>query len=84
MTHEKTGLPFAEGLETCVDLPHTITAAIAHRAQMDSIFEIPKDKRPPRGIWEKSYRLEKWMDEVYGAGAHKRDNYTTIDLKDVE
>lgn len=69
--HEKTGLPFAKGLDACVDLPHTITAAIAIRVQIESLMEIPKDKRPPRAIWDKSWRLEQHLDHMYDSKGDK-------------
>lgn len=80
-------MPFAEGLDACVDLPHTITAAIAIRAQVDSLMEIPKERRPPRGIWDKSYRLQEFLDHMYddaGKGSKKGQTYIDIDYEDVE
>lgn len=74
LSHEKTGLPFAEGLETCVDLPHTITSAISHKAHMDSINEIPKDKRPPRYLWDKPWRLEQYIDKMYEVKDSKKES----------
>lgn len=84
MTHEKTGLPFAEGLDDCVNLPHTITSAVALRHQMNSLMEIPKDKRPPRGIWDKPFRLQEHLDHMYDSGKEKGQTYIDYDPEEVE
>lgn len=80
LVHKKTGLPFAKGLDSCVDLPHTITAAVAHSAHMESLQELPKSKRPPRGIWDKPFRLEQFIEEAFSSKEDnkKKNSYTTI------
>lgn len=84
LAHTRTGLSFAEGLESCVDLPHTITSAIAYRAQMESIQEIPKDKRPPRGIWEKQFKLDEFIDKMYGSGNNSNKGTTSVTINPEE
>lgn len=84
MTHKETGLPFAEGLEACVDLPHTITAAIMHVVRVRNIHETPKNKRPPYGIWDKSYRLEQYMDHVWDTKKEQGQTYAEYNDEDVE
>ena len=31
-------------------------------------MELPKDKRPPRSIWDKPSELEDWFDTVFSEG----------------
>jgi hypothetical protein len=88
LTHKETGLPFAEDLETCVDLPHTITAAIMHVVRIRHLQELPKNKRPPYGIWDKSWRLEEFLDHVWDApdesSKGKGKDYAEYNPEDVE
>jgi len=63
--HKSIGIPLAEGLETALDLPHTLSYAIRYREQLDSFNELPKDKRPPRNLWDKPYELTQFLDRVF-------------------
>jgi hypothetical protein len=66
----------AEGLETAVDLPHTISYAIMYRQRIDSFNELPKEKRPPRDLWDKPYRLSQFLDKIWdkdGQGKERTD-----------
>lgn len=84
---ELTGLPIAEGIKSVADLPHTITSALAYRARVNSFNELPKDKRPPRNLWDKPYRLNNFFDEVFPANAGKgttTSKYIEYNQEDVE
>ena len=65
------------------DLPHTITSAVLYRLRIDSFNELPKDKRPPRDLWSKPYKLEKYLDEVFGAPKEKTE-FIDVDEDDLE
>lgn len=69
-----------------VDLPHTITSAILYRAKLDSFNELPEDKRPPRGIWDKPYRLHEYMKKVWDVKGESNTGteYYEYNLEDVE
>jgi hypothetical protein len=51
--------------DTAYNLPHTIAYAVRKQSQIDSFFELPKKKRPPRSIWHNEYKLNKWYDNIY-------------------
>ena len=55
----------AEGLEEAIDLPYTISFCVLYRTRIDSFQNLPKDKRPPRDLWDKPFRLTKFLDEVW-------------------
>jgi len=33
--------------------------------QIDSFMELPKEKRPPKTIWDDSEKLDDWFDRVF-------------------
>lgn len=81
--HKSTGIPLAEGIETATDLPHTISFAVLYRERIDSFNELPKDKRPPRNLWDKPYALEQFLDTIWGK--NKTDTSKTyLDFEDEE
>jgi len=59
-----TGQPI---LEDCslADLPNTVSYAIMYRLRIDSFSELPKEKKPPRNLWDKPYRLSKFFDAIF-------------------
>lgn len=79
------GIPLAEGLSSVQDLPHTLTQAIMYRAKLDSFNELPKEKRPPRHLWDKSHALNEFLDHIWDTKEDKggRD-YMEYNLEDVE
>jgi hypothetical protein len=79
---KETGLPLAEGLNSVEDLPHTITFAIMYRARIDSFNSLPKDKQPPRDLWDKPHRLETFLDHVWDTGDKK--STTSSDMYEFE
>lgn len=36
-----------------------------YRGRIDSFGELPKDKRPPRDLWDKPWRLSKFLDSIW-------------------
>ena len=80
-----TGLPLAEGLDAASDLPHTITFALMYRERIDSFNNLPKDKRPPRGIWDKPYRLSQFLEDIWKSDKDKKKTeFIDIDEDDIE
>lgn len=55
----------AEGLEYAADVPHTISFAITYRNRLNMFNELPEDKRPPRNLWDKPYKLKLFLDEMF-------------------
>ena len=82
--YKAAGIPLAEGLESVADLPHTLTQAIMYRARIDSLQELPKDKQPPRNLWDKPFALSKYLDKVWDVKDSKGKEYAEFDLEDVE
>jgi hypothetical protein len=59
-------MPVVEGLPTSTEeLPAIVSFAILHRMKIDSFNELPKDKRPPRDLWDKQSKLDEFFDEVF-------------------
>lgn len=71
---KEIGLPLSEGLTAVDDLPHTISFAILYRGRIDSFGELPKDKRPPRDLWDKPWRLSNYLDNLWGDSKSKSSN----------
>lgn len=81
------GIPLAEGLDYATDLPHTVSLAITYRTRLNSFWELPKDKQPPRNLWDKPWRLSQFLDEVFdvkGGSNRKEATYIEYDIEDVE
>jgi hypothetical protein len=80
------GIPIAEGINSAMDLPHTLTQAIMYRAKLDSLLELPKDKQPPRNLWDKPHRLDQYLETVWDTDDKKGKGkeYMDIDLDDIE
>jgi len=82
---EKLRIPIIEGLEVNADeMPYTITSAILYRAKIDSFNELPKDKRPPRDLWGKPYKLEVFLDTVFDTDKKKDTEFIDFDEEDIE
>lgn len=77
---KETGLPLAEGLDAVSDLPHTISFAVMYRARINSFGNLPKDKQPPRDLWTKPFRLEKFLEDIWKTDKDK--GAETIDFDD--
>ena len=87
--HEASGIPLAEGLDSVLDLPHTISFAILYRKRIDSFNELPKDKRPPRNLWDKPHRLGEFLETIWdkkddSSNTTRSSNFYDYDLEDVE
>lgn len=67
-----------------MDLPHTLTQAIMYRAKLDSLNELPKEKQPPRNLWDKPFALDEFLDHVWDSDSDKEKSYVEVDLEDVE
>ena len=62
-----------------VDYPHTIAYCIRKQMQIDSFMELPKDKRPPKSIWDDSDELDRWFDDMYKHPGSKANLEFVID-----
>lgn len=83
--YKVAGIPLAEGISSVQDLPHTLTQAIVYRARIDSFSELPKEKRPPRNLWDKPHALNDFLDHIWDKRSNEGGkDYVDIDLEDVE
>jgi len=59
-------IPLDTKIKNIEDIPHSISYVIRKRQQIDSLSELPKDKRPPeKMIWDGSPEdMEDWIDNV--------------------
>lgn len=66
-------VPLDLELHTLRDVPYTISYVIRKRLQIDSLNELPKEKRPPDFIlWSNNPEdLETWIEEVVEDYKHK-------------
>ena len=77
-----TGLPLADGLGDCMDVPYSISLAVTYRDKINSIMELPEDKRPPRDLWDKPSRLNDFLDEVFERKKGRETTTKYIDFSD--
>lgn len=82
--HKSLGIPLAEGLETTLDLPHTISFAVKYREQIESYYNLPKDKRPPRNLWDKPHLLEQYMNDIFKTDGKDSTSTQFYDVDDEE
>jgi len=79
-----TGQPI---LEDCsiTDLPNTISYAIMYRLRIDSFSELSKEKRPPRNLWDKPYRLSRFFDAMFKtASSDNGEDFMEFNSEDIE
>lgn len=58
-----------------------------YRAKLDSLKELPKDKQPPRNLWDKPFLLNEYLDDVWDSPEEKREKsreFIEINPEDVE
>ena len=82
-----TGLPIADDIKSVDDLPHTLVTALMYRARINSFMELPKDKQPPRNLWDKPFQLKEFFEEVFETGGEskpKSRSFLEFDMEDVE
>ena len=79
-THKETGIPFVEDIEVTSDLPHTISYTVIYTSKLSSFNELPKEKRPPRGLYDKPYKLEEFFDEVFDNKNPREKEFTSIEF----
>ena len=76
-------IPLDKKIETLADVPYTISFILKKRMQVDSINELPKEKRPPEMmIWDGTYDdIEEWLDKVFDR-KKKKDYDIELVIKD--
>jgi hypothetical protein len=57
-----------------------------YRQRIDSFNELPKDKRPPRNLWDKPYRLSQFLDTLWDKEGDnkKRTDFFDYDANELE
>jgi len=60
--------PLHESLKSLAvnEYPYSIQFLIHKRMQVESWYELPKEKQPPQDIWFKPKELEDWFERIYG------------------
>ena len=69
------------------DIPHTISYVIRKRQQIDSLVELPREKRPPDWIlWHNNPdKLDRWLDDVMDIkGKKEKDTTLSIPISEIE
>ena len=79
-----TGVPLFSDLPPD-EIPHTLSYALIYRSRINSFSELPKDKRPPRNLWDKPYRLSEFFDKVFKTNEKdESETYLEYNSEDVE
>jgi len=57
---------FPNKIEELAEIPHTISYVIRKRMQIDSLNELPEEKRPPDYLiwWSTPEELDHWIKQV--------------------
>lgn len=57
-----------------------------YRAKLDSFNEIPKEKRPPRYMWDRPYELGQFLEHIWDTkdGKDTSTQFYEYDLEEVE
>lgn len=78
-------IPLDTKIREIKDLPYTLSFVIRKRMQIDSLAELPKDKKPPDKIlWDgTSDDLEDWLNKVMDI-KKKQPEEVFIDLDNIE
>lgn len=78
------GIPLDPQVERLDKTPYTISFVVRKRQQVDSLNEIPRNKRPPEQmIWEgTSEEIDDWIDRVFKT--KEKETTTNIIIEDVE
>lgn len=68
-----------------LQLPYTISYVIRKMQQIDSLNELPKDKRPPDDIlWDGTAEdLDEWLNRVLNSKGKTQTNVDIL-IKDIE
>ena len=45
---------------------------------------MPKDKQPPRNLWDKPWRLSQYIEEMYGGTVTNKEKFIEIDEEELE
>jgi hypothetical protein len=65
-------------------MPYPISFAILHRTRINSFSELPKDKQPPRDLWNKPYKLEQFFDQVFRSDDSGQSKQKFIEINEEE
>lgn len=67
-------IPLDKRVETLPDIPYTISFIIRKRQQIDSLNELPEDKRPPeKMIWDGDpEEIDEFIDRVFNKKESQR------------
>ena len=82
---QKLRIPILDGLDfNADDMPYTIASAVLYRLKIESFNELPKDKRPPRDLWNKPYKLEVFLDHAFDTKKEKDTEFIEFDEDEIE
>ena len=80
-------IPLDPSLEKLTDVPYTYSYVIKKRIQIDSLNELPKEKRPPDSIiWDGTQEdIDDWLDRVFERKDKNKSNEgITLDLSNMK
>jgi len=66
------------------EYPYTINFVIKKRMQIDSYFELPEEKRPPRSIWDYPSKLTEWFENAFSDGKKQNEFTLPVDEEKIE
>lgn len=65
-------------------MPHTLVYALLLQSRFDNLNELPKDKRPPRGLFDKPFQLEDYLDNMYKPDHEKDTEFIEFNFEEAE
>lgn len=76
-------VPLDFSISTLIEIPYTIAFVIRKRMQVDSLLELPKDKRPSEEmIWDGTpEELESFLDRIFKG---KENSQVVLEISDSE
>ncbi len=66
------------------EYPYSINFVIRRRMQIDGYLELPKEKQPPRSIYDRPNDLEEFFERVYSSGEKQVEFTLPIEEGDIE
>lgn len=55
-----------------------------YNARLESFHQLPKDKRPPRYMWDRPYELSQYLEHVWDKDEDTTKDNFSINFEDAE
>lgn len=72
---EKTGQVLHSNLKYVTDYPYTVSFVIRRRMMIDGFYELAKDQRPPKSLYDKPNALKEWFERIFDSKGSKQTEF---------